>query len=158
MPIDVSLCCTVETNTALWSNYTLININESKNKNIRQHWWHPFDTTNIGEGNGNRLLYSCLESSKDRGSWWATVLGVSETQIGLISHANTTNITTIVSPSGPKEKQLLPSGNKYWWIVKVRKKHWTFLYRQIRFKVDVQPYWYSINICQLTSLGLLSIT
>lgn len=36
-----------------------------------------------------------------------------QTQIGLISHANTTNITTIVSPSGPKEKQLLPSGNKY---------------------------------------------
>lgn len=47
MPIDVSLCCTVETNTALWGNYTLININESKNKNIRQHWWHPFNTTNI---------------------------------------------------------------------------------------------------------------
>ena len=26
-----------------------------------------------GEGNGNSLWYSCLENSKDRGAWWATV-------------------------------------------------------------------------------------
>ena len=31
-----------------------------------------------GEGNGNLLQYSCLESSTDRGSWSATVLGVTE--------------------------------------------------------------------------------
>ena len=24
-------------------------------------------------GNGNPLQYSCLENSKDRGAWWATV-------------------------------------------------------------------------------------
>ena len=24
-----------------------------------------------GEGNGNTLLYSCLENSMDRGAWWA---------------------------------------------------------------------------------------
>ena len=29
-----------------------------------------------GEGNGILLQYSCLESSMDRGAWWATVLGV----------------------------------------------------------------------------------
>ena len=29
-----------------------------------------------GEGNGNPLQYSCLESSMDRGAWWATVHGV----------------------------------------------------------------------------------
>ena len=29
-----------------------------------------------GEGNGNPLQYSCLENSKDRGAWWATVHGV----------------------------------------------------------------------------------
>ena len=27
-------------------------------------------------GNGNPLLYSCLENSMDRGDWWATVHGV----------------------------------------------------------------------------------
>ena len=30
----------------------------------------------LGEGNGNPLQYSCLENSKDRGAWWATVHGV----------------------------------------------------------------------------------
>ena len=31
-----------------------------------------------GEGNGNPLQYSCLENPMDRGTWWATVLGVAE--------------------------------------------------------------------------------
>ena len=26
-----------------------------------------------GEGNGNKLQYSCLEDSVDRGAWWAAV-------------------------------------------------------------------------------------
>ena len=30
------------------------------------------------EGNGNPLQYSCLENSKDRGAWWATVHGVAK--------------------------------------------------------------------------------
>ena len=31
-----------------------------------------------GEGNGNSLLYSCLKNSMDRGTWQATVQGVTE--------------------------------------------------------------------------------
>ena len=31
-----------------------------------------------GEGNGNPLLYSCLENPMDREVWWATVHGVSK--------------------------------------------------------------------------------
>ena len=31
-----------------------------------------------GEGNGNPLQYSCLESPVDRGAWWATVHGATE--------------------------------------------------------------------------------
>ena len=31
-----------------------------------------------GEGNGNLLQYSFLENSIDRGTWWATVHGVTE--------------------------------------------------------------------------------
>ena len=31
-----------------------------------------------GEGNGNLLLYSCLENPMDRGDWWATVHRVTE--------------------------------------------------------------------------------
>ena len=33
-----------------------------------------------GEGNGNTLQYSCLENSMDRGSWKATVHGVTKNQ------------------------------------------------------------------------------
>ena len=32
----------------------------------------------LGEGHGNPLQYSCLENSKDRGAWWATVHGVTK--------------------------------------------------------------------------------
>ena len=31
-----------------------------------------------GRGNGYPLQYSCLENSKDRGAWWATDYGVTE--------------------------------------------------------------------------------
>ena len=33
-----------------------------------------------GEGNGNPLQYSYLENPMDRGAWWATVLGVSQSE------------------------------------------------------------------------------
>ena len=31
-----------------------------------------------GEGNGNPLQYSCLKNPMDRGAWWATVHGLTE--------------------------------------------------------------------------------
>ena len=36
-----------------------------------------------GEGNGNPLQYSSLENAMDRGTWWATVHGVAESQTWL---------------------------------------------------------------------------
>jgi len=33
-----------------------------------------------GVGSGNPLQYACLENSMDRGTWWATVLGVTKSQ------------------------------------------------------------------------------
>ena len=33
-----------------------------------------------GEGNGNRLQYSCLENPMDREAWWATVHGVAKSR------------------------------------------------------------------------------
>ena len=45
----------------------------------------------LGEGNGTPLQYSCLENLMDRGSWWATVHGVTkelETTEGLSTHAS----------------------------------------------------------------------
>ena len=31
-----------------------------------------------GEGNGNPLQYSCLESPMDRGAWWPIVHGITK--------------------------------------------------------------------------------
>ena len=39
-----------------------------------------------GEGNGNLLQCSCLENSKDRGAWLATVHGVIKSQTQLSEH------------------------------------------------------------------------
>ena len=36
-----------------------------------------------GEGNGNPLQYSCLESTLERGGWQATVHGVAKSQTQL---------------------------------------------------------------------------
>ena len=37
----------------------------------------------IGEGNGNPLQCSCLESPRDGGAWWAAVSGVAQSRTGL---------------------------------------------------------------------------
>ena len=42
-----------------------------------------FILSNLGEGNGNPLQYSCLENPMDRGAWWAMVHGVAESRTQL---------------------------------------------------------------------------
>ena len=42
------------------------------------HLFHIFSLCKPGEGNGNPLQYSFLENSMDRGVWWATIHGVTE--------------------------------------------------------------------------------
>ena len=44
-----------------------------------------------GEGNGNLLQYSCLGNPMDRGTWWATVQGVtkSRTQLTVCTYTHT---------------------------------------------------------------------
>ena len=39
-----------------------------------------FSLSCIGEGNGNSLQCSCLENPRDRGAWWATVYGVTQSR------------------------------------------------------------------------------
>ena len=34
-------------------------------------------------GNGNTLQHSCQENTTDRGAWWATVCGITKSQIQL---------------------------------------------------------------------------
>ena len=56
-------------------------------KNLPAVWETQFGSpglgANPGEGNGNPLQYSCLESAMDRGAWRATVHGVAKSQTGL---------------------------------------------------------------------------
>ena len=40
-------------------------------------------SSNIGEGNGTPLQYSCLENPMDGGAWWAAVHGVAKSQTRL---------------------------------------------------------------------------
>ena len=42
-----------------------------------------FSLSCIGEGNGNSLQCSCLETPRDRGAWWAAVYGVAQSQTRL---------------------------------------------------------------------------
>ena len=37
----------------------------------------------LGEGHGNPLQFCCLENPIDRGSWWATVHGVTKSRTRL---------------------------------------------------------------------------
>ena len=42
-----------------------------------------FSLSCIGEGNGNPLQRSCLESPRDGGAWWAAVCGVAQSRTRL---------------------------------------------------------------------------
>ena len=39
-----------------------------------------FSLSCTGEGNGNPLQYSCLETPRDGGAWWAAVYGVAQSR------------------------------------------------------------------------------
>ena len=57
----------------------------------------PVSGRSSGIGNGNPLQYSCLESSMDRGSWWATVHEVAKTQTRLSMHTLCLNVRDPIS-------------------------------------------------------------
>ena len=42
----------------------------------------------MGEGNGNPLQYSCLESPVDKGAWWAAIYGVAQSRTRLKQLSN----------------------------------------------------------------------
>ena len=65
---------------------------------VGHNWATSFSLSCIGEGNGNPLHCSCLESPRDGGAWWAAVYGVtqSRTQLKqLSSSSSSSNIDEI---------------------------------------------------------------
>ena len=58
-------------------------------------WLHfHFSLSCIGEGNGNPLQCSCLESPRDWGAWWAAICGVarSRTQLMRLSSSSSSKV------------------------------------------------------------------
>ena len=51
--------------------------------NVRDGGSIPGSGSSPGEGNGTPLQYSCLENPMDRGTWWAAVHGVAQSQTRL---------------------------------------------------------------------------
>ena len=61
-----------------------------------------FSLSCIGEGNGNPLQCSCLESPRDGRAWWAAIYGVtqSRTRLKLLSNSNNMACRILFSQPG----------------------------------------------------------
>ena len=53
---------------------------------IKDPGFVPGSGRSPGGGHGNPLQYSCLENLMDRGTWWATVHRVTQSQTQLSTH------------------------------------------------------------------------
>ena len=60
--------------------------------------FNPWVERSPGGGNGKPLQYSCLENSRDRKTWWATVYGVSKSRTQLSDTHKTIQIHFIPFP------------------------------------------------------------
>ena len=59
-------------------------INMLQNSGVRMKYRHLSGMhTLYGEGNGNPFRCSCLENPRDRGAWWASICGVTQSQTWL---------------------------------------------------------------------------
>ena len=78
-----------------------------------------FSLSCIGEGNGNPLQCSCLESPRDGGAWWAAVCGVAQSRARLERLSSSSRFTrwfsvttgSVETSSLPPRESLLPSVN-----------------------------------------------
>ena len=100
---------------------------------VGHDWATSLSLSCIGEGNGNPLLYSCLENPRDRGACWAAVYGVTQ---------NPTRLTQLNSSSS----SLYRSGERW-------KRH--SLGAQISISMWIMPL---INCGHLTSLTFSFLT
>src|SRR5574341_1381545 len=72
-----------------------------------------FSLSCIGEGNGNLLQCSCLESPRDRGAWWAAVYGVTQSWTRLKQLSSSRTSRTWKQPRYPLTDEWI---KKLWYI------------------------------------------
>src|SRR5574341_56192 len=68
-----------------------------------------FSLACIEEGNGNPLHCSCLENPRDRGAWWATFYGVTQSRTRLKRLSSCSNSSRYIIAFLPRIKCLLIS-------------------------------------------------
>ena len=66
-----------------------------------------FSLSYIGEGNGNPLQCSCLETPRDGGAWWAAIYGVTQSQTQLKRLSSSNILSRFVIIFLPRIKHLL---------------------------------------------------
>ena len=67
--------------------------------------WIPRSGKSPGGGPGNPLQYSCLENPMDRGTWWATVHGVTKSLTRLKQLSEHTHTHTHTHTQGKRGSQ-----------------------------------------------------
>ena len=99
---EVQSCCPL---TQAWaSQMALVVKNPSANAgDTRDACSIPGSRRSPREGHGNPLQYSCLENPMDRGAWWATVHGVTQSQtwlkrLSIRAHTHTHTCTQACPP------------------------------------------------------------
>ena len=60
----------------------------------------------FGEGNGNPLQCSCLESPRDGGAWWAAVYGVAQSRTRLKRLSSSSRYTDDITLMAESEEEL----------------------------------------------------
>jgi len=77
-------CTESDTTERLHFHFSLSCLGEGNNPEISVAWAslvaQMVKNMPSGEGNGNPLQCSCLENPRDRGTWWAAVYGVAQSQ------------------------------------------------------------------------------
>ena len=67
--------------------------------------WIPGSGISSGAGNGNPCRYSCLENPMDRGTWWATVHGITESRTRPSNFTSHISVTSEASKP-PKRREM----------------------------------------------------
>ena len=57
--------------------------------------WIPGSGRSPGGGSGSPLQYTCLENSKDRGTWWATGHGMAKSRTQRSTHTSSPSAMTV---------------------------------------------------------------